>query len=58
MLPSVMLTRPDVVTLKVSELRARTRTMYDCYLYKQHIITQIRHIVDYIKQDDSCVNQI
>ncbi|WED23463.1 LysR family transcriptional regulator [Vibrio sp. JC009] len=50
MLPSEMIKDPQVVELSVPDYKPRTRTMFAYYLGRRHTISQIRHIVDYIKQ--------
>ncbi|MCG7587343.1 LysR substrate-binding domain-containing protein, partial [Photobacterium sp. OFAV2-7] len=50
MIPSVMITEPTIVSLNVADLTPRQRTMYAYYMGKRHTISQIKHIVDYIKE--------
>lgn len=50
MLPTSMIKDMDVVELSVEGLKPRTRIMYAYYLGRRHAQSQIRHIVNYIKQ--------
>ncbi|MDG3086458.1 LysR family transcriptional regulator [Vibrio hannami] len=49
MIPEEMIVDSNVVKLSLQDLSPRTRTMFAYYLGKRHTISQIRHIVDYIK---------
>jgi DNA-binding transcriptional LysR family regulator len=50
MLPTDTIKSEAIVTLSVPNHTPRTRTMFAYFLGKRHSISQIRHIVDYIKQ--------
>lgn len=50
MLPNEIIQSENIVTLSVPEHTPRTRTMFAYYLGKRHTISQINHIVDYIKK--------
>ncbi|WP_375749118.1 LysR family transcriptional regulator [Vibrio sp. HN007] len=50
MIPDEMIVDSDVIKLPVEGLTPRTRTMFAYYLGKRHTISQIRHIVEYIKE--------
>lgn len=50
MIPTSMIKDMDVVELSVEGLKPRTRIMYAYYLGRRHAQSQIKHIVDYIKQ--------
>lgn len=49
LIPSVMNKNPDLVSLNIKHLSPRTRVMYAYYFGKRHTISQIKHLVDYIK---------
>lgn len=53
MIPTVMIKDAGVVELSVDDLKPRTRIMYAYYLGRRHAQSQIKHIVDYIKQRNS-----
>lgn len=53
MLPSVMLEGQSLVELKVIGLTPRTRTMYAYYLGRRYAHSQIKQVVEYIKQRHS-----
>ncbi|MDG3085516.1 LysR family transcriptional regulator [Vibrio hannami] len=50
MIPDEMILDDDVVRLSIPELVPRTRTMFAYYMGKRHTMSQIKHIVDYIKK--------
>jgi DNA-binding transcriptional LysR family regulator len=50
MSPIEMVTHPDMVQLAVTGLVARTRTMYAYYLGRRHAQSQIKQLIQYIKQ--------
>ena len=49
-MPAVMHTNADVIEINVEGLSPRTRAMYAYYYGRRHTISQIKHLVDYIKQ--------
>ncbi|REL34977.1 LysR family transcriptional regulator [Thalassotalea euphylliae] len=49
-IPEVMHTNPEVLEINVEGLTPRTRAMYAYYYGRRHTISQIRHLVGYIKQ--------
>ena len=49
-MPAVMNTNADAIEINVEGLSPRTRAMYAYYYGRRHTISQIRHLVDYIKQ--------
>ena len=50
MIPDDMILDPDIIRLNITDFKPRTRTMFAYYFGKRHTISQIKHIVDYIKR--------
>lgn len=50
LLPLEMIDETDTILLSVPNYTPRTRTMYAYYFGKRHTISQIRYIIEYIKQ--------
>ena len=52
LVPAVMMANESIVSLSLEDLQPRTRTMYAYHLGRRHAISQIRQLIDYIKQRD------
>lgn len=50
MLPLSMIQHSDMVTLSIAGLKPRTRIMYAYYLGRRHAQSQIKMLIEYIKQ--------
>ncbi|TKB55501.1 type 2 periplasmic-binding domain-containing protein [Ferrimonas aestuarii] len=49
MLPKMMVDSDNLVELTMEGLTPKTRKMYAYYLGRRHANSQIRHIIDYVK---------
>lgn len=57
MLPNEIIVDDDIIELKLSHLKPRTRTMFAYYFGKRHTVSQIKHIVEYIKERNAEKNK-
>ncbi|GAL17863.1 transcriptional regulator LysR family [Vibrio maritimus] len=56
MLPTSMLKNDKLIQLEVDGLKARTRVMYAYYLGRRHAQSQIKQLVNYIKQRNEALS--